>query len=159
LFDASGYDEASGSFIGLIVEQQFRLSYFRFDLWGDVQTQIPISYIGVNNADYVPIDLGLRAGPALGRFEPYLGLLGQAAIRTTTPGPNLNAAVLGMGGDLGMDVAIWELRAGIEARGLSTLTSFGTDAPTNRQGVSAPNREQAWELSALLSVRYVIPSL
>jgi hypothetical protein len=161
LYDASGYDVAGGGFVGLIVEQQFRLSYFHIDLWGDVQTPLPIAPLGGTTANYVPIDLGVRGGPALGPCEPYLGLLGQTAILSSTPlyAPNLNAAVFGLGADLGLDVAIWELRFGIEARAVYTMTALATDVPTERQGVSAPDREQAWEVSALLSVRYVIPAL
>jgi len=109
LFDAGGYDTNADSFLGVIAAQQLSLSWLRLDVWLDVLTQIPIDVVGGAPAQYVPVDLGVRGGVGLGRWDPYVGVLGQFAVLTgksSVDAVPLNPDFFGMGCDLGLDVAV-----------------------------------------------------
>ena len=76
-----------------------------------------------------------------------VGVLGQAGILTDSAGaPNLNSPLWGLGGDIGLDIAIAILRLGIELRGVQTLTAIESDPTEGDQG-------SAFEFEALASVR------
>jgi hypothetical protein len=120
------------------------------DLWADVQTPIQLQTAvlatggGQSAPKYIPIDLGLRLGLNIGLLQPYVGILGQAAIVTDGAGnPSLNNPLWGLGGDLGLDIAVFILRFGIELRGVETLTPIQSD----------PDQGGAFEFEALASVR------
>ena len=96
---------------------------------------------------YIPIDLGLRLGLAIGPIQPYVGVLGQAAILTDSAGAlNLNNPLWGLGGDLGLDIAVLIFRFGVELRGIETVSSIASDPVAGNQG-------SAFEFEALASVR------
>jgi len=79
-----------------------------------------------------------------GLLQPYLGVLGQAAIVSDTGGAtSVNDPLWGLGGDFGLDIMVAILRFGIELRGLETLTSINSDL----------NPATAFELQGLVSVR------
>jgi len=129
---------------GIIIENNFPIAVLFLDLWADVQTPIELQTGGAAAAKYIPIDLGLRLGLNIGLLQPYVGVLGQAGIVTDGAGtPNLNSPLWGLGGDLGLDIAVSILRFGVELRGVETLTPI----------VSDPNAGSAFEFEALASVR------
>jgi len=138
---------------GIIIENIFPVTVLFLDLWADVQTPIQLQTGfqlqsgGQASAKYVPIDLGLRLGLNIGLLQPYVGVLGQAGIVTDGAGtPNLNSPLWGLGGDIGLDIAVFILRFGIELRGVETLTAIESD-PVNG------NIGSAFEFEALASVR------
>jgi hypothetical protein len=134
---------------GIIIENNFSVAILFLDLWADVQTPIQLQSglpqgTGEAAPKYIPIDLGLRLGLNLGLLQPYVGVLGQAAIVTDGSGvPNLNNPLWGLGGDLGLDLAVFFLRFGIELRGVETLNAVET----------GPDQGSAFEFEALASVR------
>jgi hypothetical protein len=132
---------------GIIIENNFPITVLFLDLWADVQTPIEMQNGGAAPSKYVPIDLGLRLGLNIGLLQPYVGVLGQAGIVTDSAGaPNLNSPLWGLGGDLGLDIAVTILRFGIELRGVETLNSIAS-------GPVDGNIGSAFELEALASVR------
>jgi hypothetical protein len=141
---------------GIIIENNFPIAVLFLDLWADVQTPIQLQTgfqisgtSGSTNAapKYIPIDLGLRLGLNIGLLQPYVGVLGQAGIVTDGQGvPNLNNPLWGLGGDLGLDIAVFILRFGIELRGIETLNSVESDPMAGNVG-------SAFEFEALASVR------
>jgi hypothetical protein len=135
---------------GIIIENNFPIAILFLDLWADVQTPIQLQTAvlatggGQSAPKYIPIDLGLRLGLNIGLLQPYVGILGQAAIVTDGAGnPSLNNPLWGLGGDLGLDIAVFILRFGIELRGVETLTPIQSD----------PDQGGAFEFEALASVR------
>jgi hypothetical protein len=137
---------------GIIIENSFPIAVLFLDLWADVQTPIQLQTGSVLQSGgaapkYVPIDLGLRIGLNLGLLQPYIGVLGQAGILTDSAGaPDLNSPLWGLGGDIGLDIAIAILRLGIELRGVQTLTAIASDPAGGDEG-------SAFEFEALASVR------
>jgi len=145
----SGPNPESSPLVGVVVEHSFRESAVSLDLWGDLQYPLPISTEYLDLSDYLPVDLGLRIGLVVDRLEPYLGVLGQVAFAARPAGGanDLNPAIVGVGGDLGMDVAFWVLRAGLEARFVEVVTPIH----------SGPfSEEQVSEFQALLSLRAIV---
>ncbi len=139
---------------GIIVEDEFPISVLCLDLWADVQTptQLQTAYqtSGTGNftpvLKYIPIDLGLRLGLNIGLLQPYIGVLGQVGFLTDSDGSeDINSPLWGLGGDLGLDLAVAMLRLGIELRGVETLTAIATDP--------AVSYGSAIEFEALASVR------
>jgi len=134
---------------GIIIENNFPIAVLFLDLWADVQTPIqlqatPNMGTGQPSPKYIPIDLGLRLGLDIGLLQPYVGVLGQAAIVTDGSGVlNLNSPLWGLGGDLGLDIAVVFLRFGIELRAVETLTAIESE----------PSEGSAFEFEALASVR------
>lgn len=138
---------------GIIIENNFPIAVVFLDLWADIQTPIQLQTGfqlqtgGASAPKYIPIDLGLRFGLNIGLLQPYIGVLGQAAILTDGQGvPNLNNPVWGLGGDLGLDIAVFILRFGIELRAVETVSSIVSDPVAGDQG-------SAFEFEALASVR------
>jgi len=132
---------------GIIIEHNFPIAALFLDPWADVQTPITLN-AGVNASQYVPIDLGLRLGLNLGLLQPYLGVLGQVSLIAPRSGPldGRNSPLWGLGGDLGLDIAVAILRFGIELRGVETLTPIETDPVLGNIG-------SVFEIEALASVR------
>jgi hypothetical protein len=134
---------------GIIVENTFDIAVIFLDLWADVQTPLQLQTGGDVAAKYVPIDLGLRVGLAIGPIQPYVGILGQLAINTDSgDGPALNSPIWGLGGDLGLDIALFVFRFGVELRAVETLTQIVADS-----GGAEVNEGNAFEFEALASVR------
>ncbi len=138
---------------GIIIENTFPIAVLFLDLWADVQTPIQLqtgfqlASGGEAAPKYIPIDLGLRLGLNIGLLQPYIGILGQAGIVTDGQGtPNLNSPLWGLGGDLGLDIAVFILRFGIELRGVDVLTAVESDPVAGNLG-------SAFEFEALGSVR------
>ena len=128
---------------GIIVENVFPIAVLFLDLWADVQTPLEIETGGAAASKYVPIDLGLRLGLAIGPIQPYVGVLGQAAILTDSAGAlSLNNPLWGLGGDLGLDIAVLIFRFGVELRGIETVSA-----------VASGNVGSAFEFEALASAR------
>jgi hypothetical protein len=147
--DVGGYSAAGKFGIGLMVLHRFQLAPpLSLDPWVDVQTPIAIDTGGGGTSSFVPFDFGLRAGLSLGRWEPFLGAVGQLAFTTQAPTP-LNSVIGGVGPNVGLDFDVWLLRVGAELRAIYTLTPFPS-VPT--PGLS----EHAWELTALLNARFVL---
>jgi hypothetical protein len=136
---------AGGAALGIIVEEEFDLPLIFLDVWADGQVPTLRLQTGVNQATYLPFDLGLRVGLALAVLHPYVGLFGQMAIPNDDGGgPSLNSPLFGLGGDLGLDIALFIFRFGIEVRGVDMVSTIPSEG-------SVPNG--AWELQGLASVR------
>jgi hypothetical protein len=143
---------ATGVIGGLVVEQSLRFDPFRLDLWGDLEFPVRVPDSSVQNVPFLAIDLGVRGGLALGPFEPYVGVLGQTGFLVGPLGdavyyPYLHPVLAGLGADLGLDMAVWVMRVGVELRFVGVVSAIQE---------TRPSEEQADELSALLSVRFVI---
>ena len=144
---------------GIIVENSFPIGMLFLDTWADVQTPIEFQTgLGPPTvaSAYVPIDLGLRAGLNTGLLQPYLGLLGQAAILTDGKGEYwFNNPVWGIGGDVGLDLAISMFRIGVDLRGVGTVSAVATPLAANDGSDSfrPGNMGSAFEFEALASVR------
>jgi len=143
---------------GILIENVFPIGHLFLDPWADVQTPMNLqTQFGTTIASgYVPIDLGLRVGLNSGLFQPYLGLLGQAAILTDANGEVfLNNPVWSIGGDLGLDLAVSMFRIGIEVRGIGSVSSVATPlvAPSGSDSFRPQNAGSAYEFEALASVR------
>lgn len=143
--DYGSSSPSGGSSVGLFVEQSVHPSRASIDFWADLQTPLSIAVWAGNSAGYLPIDLGVRAGPVLKDVEPYGGAFAELLLRVQTPelSQPLNAAVLGAGGDVGVDFAVFSFRVGLEARVARLLTPLST---TGSEGV--------WQFLGLLSFRY-----
>jgi len=143
-----GPDPDTSALLGILIEHSFRWSALSLDVWGDLQYPLPLSAGSGVVSDYLPVDLGLRVGWVPDPFELYLGILGQLAFAANPAGAtDLNAAALGIGGDLGVDIAFWVLRAGLEARAVQLLT------PLSPRSVESGSID---EIQALFSVRAVL---
>lgn len=148
---ASGVvSNAAGSAnLGLMVENTFNIAVVFLDLWADVQTPLRLQTGGADAAKYVPIDLGLRLGLTLGPIQPYAGILGQLAINTDAGGgPALSSPIFGIGGDVGLDIALFIFRFGVELRGVETVSNLYESS-----SIRADNGGSAFELEGLASVR------
>jgi hypothetical protein len=132
---------------GLILEQRFELPVIELTLWEDVE---PIEVFDGGWA-FLPIALGLRAGLGGGLFKPYAGILANDNLNIgKDPGCGCGQAageVVGLGGDLGVDVPVAFLRFGLELRGYGTLSPPVSGIKGAGEGVV---------LQALLSVRAFI---
>jgi len=144
---------------GIIIENNFPIAILFLDLWADVQTPIALqtgfslSTGGGATAKYVPIDLGLRLGLNIGLLQPYVGVLGQAGILTESGGtPNMNSPLWWLGGDIGLDLAFFIFRVGIELRALETISSIVSNPPVVA-GVEGTNDGSAFQFEALASLR------
>jgi hypothetical protein len=134
---------------GVILTQRFALRAVDLTLWED------INFVAYDNwiAAFFPVDVGLRVGLPGPIFRPYIGLLVSAGIallpteentgcRSSCTDPEV-AILPGLGGDLGLDVAVTFLRFGIEVRAYETLVP-------PLQGATAGD---GFALQTLLSVR------
>jgi hypothetical protein len=147
-----GYSDSGGFGVGLMVLHRFQLlPALSVDPWVDVQTPISIDAGGGTKSSFVPFDLGLRTGLTLGSWEPFVGVVGQLAFMTQAP-VSLNPVIGGLGPNIGLDVAVWLLRVGVDLRAIYTLTPFQS---TPTPGFS----EHAWELTAILAGRLVLERL
>jgi hypothetical protein len=143
---------------GFIVENNFPVGALFLDLWADIQTPF-LLHSGLTGGDllgeatpwYVPIDLGLRLGLNFGLPRPYIGILGQTAILVFDQHlSGLSNPLWGLGGDLGLDLAVGIFRLGIEFRGVETLT--GIESEPSYYGTATPHGS-AFEFEGLASAR------
>jgi len=145
---SSGSNAAGGATLGLIVEDEFDLPLIFLDVWADGQLNtLRFQTGGVSPAEYLPFDLGLRVGLGFALLHPYVGLFGQMAFPTSDGGgPSLSSPLFGVGGDLGLDIAVFIFRFGVELRGVDILSSIPSD------GSGVPSG--AWEIQGLGSARF-----
>jgi hypothetical protein len=117
---ANGPGDQSSFALGLILENTFNFSLVDLTLWADVQTlqKVPLNDPSVGNAtSYIPVDLGLRLGLAL-PIEPYIGvLIGGMFHSGSDPVVPVPSSIFTLGGDLGADLVLGPIRAGLELRG------------------------------------------
>jgi hypothetical protein len=124
---ARGWGGAGG---GLLFEQRFELRGAFVETWQDIQTPLQIETGGSSAAGYLPLNAGLRLGLAPGALQYYFGVLLQGLFLTSRPASGagqLKGAAMGLGADLGIDLAILFLRAGLEARFTQVLTGLSPD--------------------------------
>jgi hypothetical protein len=139
--------QASSGTFGVILEQPFHLiPMLQFEFFEDFQTPFYIQTGGTNGAQYWGIDVGARLGLDLGLLIPYVGIVGQALILSSTPSdsPALNGNAWALGADLGIDLSLIIFKIGLELRYLSTLSDLV-------QNSKVPSSAQ--ELELLLSAR------
>ncbi len=147
---ASGYSgpsTAGGATAGLIVDEEYTFLLLFMDFWADVQTPtLRFQTGGVDSAQYLPVDLGVRAGLNFAVLHPYVGLLGQMAVEINDGGgPSPTSPLFGVGADVGLDVAVWVFRFGVELRGVDVLSPI--------IATSAGQPSGAYELQGLGSAR------
>jgi hypothetical protein len=152
--DTSGGESISrsaGTFsFGLIVEQRFRVPGVLLEIFEDVQPTPVMIQTGspTNTAGYLPVDLGVRLGLATSAVQPYLGAIFQGLFLTGHPGAGapLKQAAFAVGGSLGVDLAVFFVRLGLEARLTETVTGL---SPSGND----PNPGNASVFQLLLSLR------
>jgi hypothetical protein len=117
----------TGSF-GIILEQPFHLiPLLSFGFFEDFQTPIFIQTGSTSGAaSYWVISAGARLGLDLGLLIPYVGIVGQLLILSSTPegSPALNDFAWALGGDIGLDVSLVIFKIGLELRYLGTLSNL-----------------------------------
>jgi len=126
---------------GLILEERFNLVAVELTIWEDAQLPYTVntaSYSsgglcagctganGLDTASYVPIDAGLRLGLGFSPFRPYVGVLVNDNILTSTT-TSAAGNWFGIGGDLGLDIAVIFLRFGLDLRALWSVTNVNPD--------------------------------
>jgi hypothetical protein len=145
---------STGTFsFGFILEQRFNVPGLLLEICEDFQPTPVMIQTGspTNTAGYLPVDLGVRLGLGTSAFQPYLGALVQGLFLTGHPGAGapLKQAALGVGGSLGLDLAILFVRLGLEARLTETVTGLSPSG-------SEPNPGNASIFQLLFSVRSAI---
>ncbi len=113
--------------LGLILEERFNLVAIELTLWEDVQKPYTVNSAtesggAVDTASYVPIDAGLRLGLGFSPFRPYVGVLVNDNILTSSTA-SATGNWFGIGGDLGIDIAVIFLRFGLDLRALWSVTN------------------------------------
>ncbi len=149
---------------GIILEERFNLIAVELNLWEDVQypgytfnsaSQVETcgictaANVAVNAATYLPIDAGLRLGLGFSPFRPYVGVLVNDNILTSNT-PSATGNWFGLGGDLGIDIAVIFLRFGLDLRALWSLTNVN---PSSLDSSYTP-AGGALILQAILSARF-----
>jgi hypothetical protein len=127
----TGSTTAGAFSFGLLLEQRFDLPQALIEIWEDVQpTSLQVeSGVAGQNAAYLPIDVGLRLGLATSAIQPYVGVLAQWLILTSKPSQAaLNNDALGIGGELGVDFALFFIRIGLDTRLTETVTGLAKKA-------------------------------
>jgi hypothetical protein len=152
----SGSAQLNTSFTpGLILEERFNLIVVELNLWEDIQypgytfNAATLASGGNDTATYLPIDAGLRLGLGFSPFRPYVGILVNDNILTSNTA-SATGNWFGLGGDLGIDIAVIFLRFGLDLRALWSLTNVNpsvTDSSYTPAG-------GALILQAILSARF-----
>jgi hypothetical protein len=99
-------------------------------------------------AGYLPVDAGLRLGWAQYAVQPYLAAILQGLFLTGHPGGGapLKQAAFGVGGALGVDLAVFFVHLGLEFRLTETVTDL---SPSN----SSPDPGNVAIFQGLFSLR------
>jgi hypothetical protein len=121
--DLPTFDSGPQVGLGLVVQERFALKRWDAILWQDVRLPmtLPLNYGSDAIIDeYVAIGLGLRYGYRLGPWIPYLGGLATVLV---IGGINQNP-VPGVGGDVGMDLALGHFLVGLECRAEAIFTQY-----------------------------------
>ncbi len=141
--------------VGGLVEERFDGDAIAFELFEDVQSPFALETGGVSGATYVPVTAGVRTGLLIGPFVPYLGVLFSAAILTQRPAGSepLSSTIFGVGGTVGVDWVISDLRIGFEMRPLEIIGGIPA-APT--QGLTPTTPSAALVLQGLFSIRLTL---
>jgi hypothetical protein len=136
----NGWDGArgSGAFTGgVVVEQRFNVPGVLLESWEDLQTPLWIQTGSPDQtAGYLPLDAGLRLGLAPGALQYYFGIVLQGLFLIDRPiqGAALKDAALGLGGELGIDLAVFFVRLGLEARLSEVLTGLSPSGSNPNPG-------------------------
>jgi hypothetical protein len=138
-YTAPASQTAGGAAAGIIVDEEFTFLLLFMDLWGDIQ--LPTYRLQTGGSDaaaYLPVDLGFRAGLNFALIHPYVGVLGQMAfVNSDGGGPSLSSPIFGLGGDIGLDVAVLFFRFGVEVRGVNMLPPIVSGAMSGVNGAFA----------------------
>jgi hypothetical protein len=150
---AHGSSPLGQASFGLVLEHVFEIEpSLRLTPWIDAQIPLDLSIPLFGSASYWPIDAGLRVGIPLGALVPYAGFVGQLLILHACDcdiEPAQTIWALGM--DLGIDWSILFLRAGFEARYLTTVSHL-----TQPGSFGYSSEIPVGELMALLTARIVL---
>jgi hypothetical protein len=149
---ARGWGGISG---GVILEQRFNVPGVLLEAWEDVQTPLQIQTGSPERAAaYLLLDSGLRLGLAPGALQYYFGVFLQGLFLTSRPehGATLKDAALALGGDLGVDLAVFFVRVGLEAR-LSEILTGLVPSCTTPVCVTQPDPGGVVVFQGILSVR------
>jgi hypothetical protein len=126
-----------GSF-GILLEQRFDVPGVLLEVLEDVQFIPLLVQTGSpeHTAGYLPVDVGMRLGLARWALQPYVGVLAQGLFLTGDPGgtPKLKQAAFGVGGELGLDLAVFFMRLGLEGRLTETVTDLAPSGSTPDPG-------------------------
>ena len=137
---------------GIILEERFNLIAVELNLWEDVQMPYTFNSAtegGVTDtASYVPIDAGLRLGLGFSPFRPYVGILVNDNILTSGTA-SATGNWFGLGGDIGIDIAVIFLRFGLDLRALYSLTNVNPALDSSYTPAGG-----ALLLQAILSARF-----
>ncbi|HUB07396.1 MAG TPA: hypothetical protein VMB50_10355 [Myxococcales bacterium] len=133
----SGNAMSTSAGAGIILEERLSLAIIELTLWEDAQLPYTLNIStsdlgGATSAQFIPIDAGLRLGFALGIVRPYLGILGNYNIANSeqASGGSYGAQNFwGLGGDLGLDIAVIFLRFGLDLRAFWSVSDVTTGAP------------------------------
>jgi hypothetical protein len=148
---------AGGASFGFILEQRFFVPGVLLEAFEDFQpTPLPVQTgSATHTAGYMPVDIGVRLGFASSALQPYLGVIFQGLFLTGHPGEGapLKQAAFGVGGALGVDLAVFFVRLGLEARLTETVTDLSPNCPqtANCSGVLDPGNVAIFQV--LLSLR------
>jgi hypothetical protein len=129
--------------LGLVLEERFRLpAALELTIWEDAQLPFsftdasqtttnpslagPPYFIETVTAGYVPMAAGLRLGLRLPLVQPYVGILLNDDILTSSATYAV-CNFVGLGGDLGLDFAVLFFRFGLDLRAFSSVTNVNTN--------------------------------
>ncbi len=137
---------------GLILEERFSIALVDLSVWEDVQMPYTLNVAqsatgSVTSAQYIPVDLGLRLGLGFPVLHPYLGVLGNYSVGDSSAATSF----WGVGGDLGLDVAVLFLRFGLELRALWSVSGVSNVGQALAAATAALG---ALVLQGLLSARF-----
>jgi hypothetical protein len=146
--------------LGLILEERFSLVAVELTLWEDVQTpytlntamsNLPVCTFcsDIDTASFVPLDAGLRLGLGFSPFRPYVGVLVNDNILTSSTA-SATGNWFGIGGDLGIDIKVIFLRFGLDLRALWSVT----DVNPSSAAPPATYSGGALVLQGILSARF-----
>ncbi|MHB8417364.1 MAG: hypothetical protein ACYDCL_04770 [Myxococcales bacterium] len=156
---------ATSAGAGLILEERFSIAIVELTLWEDAQFPgyalhtdeygassglLGLGGASTATASYIPIDAGFRFGLGLGLFHPFVGILGDYSFQNGGNGGGSGAGnFFGLGGDLGVDIAVLIFRFGLELRSFWSLNNVVTSPPP----AGDTQAGGALVLQALLSAR------
>jgi hypothetical protein len=150
---AKGWGGVGG---GVILEQRFDLPGVLLEAWEDVQTPLQVQTGSADQtAGYLPFDAGFRLGLAPGALQYYFGIVLQGLFLTSRPtqGAALKDAALALGGDLGLDLAVFFVRIGLEGRLTEVLTGLTPSCTGSTQSCTRPDPGGVVVFQGLLSLR------
>jgi len=142
----TGSTTAGSATFGVILEQPFHLiPLLILETWEDFQTPLNVQVGYAASAQYWAVDVGARLGLDLGLFIPYVGIVGQLLILSSTPqgSPPLNSTVWGLGGDIGLDLSLVFIKIGAELRYVESLSPIPVSS--NAAGQNSPSSVSQFE--------------